>query len=470
MKKLLVVLFFAFVLRVLWLPENFFFGYEQGRDMLAVKSIVEGNLSLIGPWTSIPGFFHGALSYWLLVPLYIVGSGDPLFIITVLISINVAALYFYFRATEELFGKKVAWLALLIIAVSFHSIIYARWLSNPTLVPAFMSILYFSLVRARKEPVYLVLGALCFGVVFHLQSIVAVSLFPAIILSLLIMRIKINLKIALLCFLAFALCMSTYLIFDIRHEFLMFKGLRDFILSSGGGSRVELDQILIQLIKEAEGVIYYGNRLIVLSFVAFSVGMLAKGKNRLVRLVPWVFIIATPLFFYLVGIKPLEHYLMAVHIFIPVALSISLLSIKKSFVVYLLLAVVVYGNLKAIVTRLPENVGIFLYAAQKNYLGDMKRLVDYVYADSGGSDFSYDYYSIPYWHEDAWRYMFVWYGNGKYKRLPVKDRTEVFYVFVEPDEIQPKYQEDWYKKLNSESLMLNSLESGKLKVEKRRVL
>ena len=57
-----VILLSAFLLRIAWLDKNLFFGYEQGRDLLAIKDIIfNKNLTLLGPKTDIDGIYHGPL-------------------------------------------------------------------------------------------------------------------------------------------------------------------------------------------------------------------------------------------------------------------------------------------------------------------------------------------------------------------------------------------------------------------------
>ena len=71
MKPILTVLAIALFLRVLWLPQNLFFGFEQGRDMLAVAKIINfEDLRLIGANTDVDGVFHGVFYYYFLVPIH----------------------------------------------------------------------------------------------------------------------------------------------------------------------------------------------------------------------------------------------------------------------------------------------------------------------------------------------------------------------------------------------------------------
>lgn len=94
-------------------------------------------------------------------------------------------------------------------------------------------------------------------------------------------------------------------------------------------------------------------------------------------------------------------------------------------------------------------------------------LLDYVYNEAGNKPFSYDYYSVPYWRNESWEYLFSWYGAKKYGYTPQKDRTQVFYVFIEPEE-KLNYQKDqWYKGLEENSEFIDKKISGKLTAEKR---
>lgn len=55
------------------------FGFDQGRDALAVLHLVKTlNPVFVGPWTSISGLFFGPGWYYLLTPAYLLTQGSPL--------------------------------------------------------------------------------------------------------------------------------------------------------------------------------------------------------------------------------------------------------------------------------------------------------------------------------------------------------------------------------------------------------
>src|SRR5438309_774481 len=88
----------AFLLRFYLIPQNLFFGYEQGRDMLVVKDIaLDHKLTLIGPKTDIDGVFHGPLFYYLSAIPFLITKGNPIGISAFFIAISsltVIPLYF----------------------------------------------------------------------------------------------------------------------------------------------------------------------------------------------------------------------------------------------------------------------------------------------------------------------------------------------------------------------------------------
>ncbi|MBS3118175.1 hypothetical protein J4417_00650, partial [Candidatus Woesearchaeota archaeon] len=72
-KKILLLLFIIFVLaltlRFLYFPNNIYFGFDQARDAFASLEIVFGEFRVVGPPTSVDGWFHGPLYYYLYAPL-----------------------------------------------------------------------------------------------------------------------------------------------------------------------------------------------------------------------------------------------------------------------------------------------------------------------------------------------------------------------------------------------------------------
>ena len=480
--KIILIFITAFILRILWLQDNLFFGFEQGRDLLAVRQITLGKFTLIGAWTSIPGFFHGALSYWLLIPPFILSNGDPYLITVFLIVINVAGIALFYKAATSLFGERVALLSAILLTISYTAIIYARWLSNPNLVLAAGNGLFYSLVKIRENGLFLVLATIFWAVIFHLQAIVAVGILPAVLIVVLIYRNRISLRSLIFSITVLLLFFSSYIAFDIRHDFIMSKSLFSYftakkIVQSDVYVNNPKNMFLEQFSNEITDNLFPGQKTLAVAILCIllivSVYSLRKEIKGLIIL---VFLFTTPLLFYLVGIVPLRHYLMTSVLILPIFVAFSVEELSKIKLKPLGLAIfliVIFGNFWAIFTRLPqstnlpENKGIFLYPQQHTYLTDQKKLIDYVYSDSAGRPFSYDYYSIPYWKKEAWEYLFTWYGQKKYKSLPSPNRTETFYVLIEPDEIQSSNQDKWYKNLNESSELIYTFTSGKLVAEKR---
>src|SRR3989344_7782994 len=90
----LAVFIIGFLLRAQEsISRNFIFLIDQGRDMMAVKSIVfDHHLTLIGPYTSLGGVFQGPLWYYLLaIPTYVL-KGDPWGTIILMVGISMAAM------------------------------------------------------------------------------------------------------------------------------------------------------------------------------------------------------------------------------------------------------------------------------------------------------------------------------------------------------------------------------------------
>jgi len=473
-RVIILIALAAFALRFAYLPDNLFFGWEQGRDFLKMKEILAGDMVLVGPKTDIGGVFHGALSYYIPLLPFAVSAGDPLFVLGSYLVIHSVSIIFLYKAVRKMFSERVALLSGLFYAVSYSSIIFSRWLSNPNLVPVLAIIIFYSLVKSRENWKYLLVAAFAWAVTFHLLVVAAIILILPILLFLWFEKIKLSWTQLLWPCLVLGLTLSPYLLFELRNNFIMTESFMQHQASIGSLAVSGLgffDQFLQEVV---DNLIPLSPRFSFLFFIIvlfFAVRKLKFNKNAILV---FSFLLASPAIFLVIGTSPLRHFYIIVPVFlsVTVALVVDNLLTSKKYKNYAkaILVIVVLGNLSAYAKRVPVNKANFIHHAQRTYLGDQKNLVDWVYAQAQGAQFSYDYYTVPYFLNDAWHYLFTWYGQKEYgySPVPTEERTDPFYVVIEPNEGIKVHQDNWYGEFKKNlELPLAEAQFGKLKAEKR---
>ncbi len=474
--SLIAIAIVAVTLRIAWLHDNLFFGWEQGRDFLKLREIATGDPTLVGPKTDIDGVFHGALSYYIPFIPYLLFGGSPYWVLLSYIGVHILSMFFLYKSIDYLFSKDIALVSVFMYALSYSSIIYSQWLSNPNLVPALIIFYFYFLTRSEKNPMNLVLVAACWAIIFHLLVIVSISLIPVTVLYSYLRKIKLSFKVLSLSAIVIGLFLSPYILFELKNNFLMttsffsdHRSQGNFLVSGLG----LLDQFLNEVI---DGIIPIAPRFgfLIFIFVVFSAIKFSQKNNNISVILAFLF--AMPLLFLFVSEAPLRHF----HITVPVFLSVLIASVTVTYwnkgnkkISTFLFTVIVLGNIMSFSLRIPNNQANFIHHAQRTYLGDMKEIIDYTYKDANGKEFTYDYYSVPYWKEDAWIYLFQWYGKGKYGYAPEVDRTNVdrtenYYTIIEPNETVPVHLDNWYGEYKKDSELIEVFESGKLRVEKRK--
>ena len=171
-RNTLAILFFifvlAFLLRVLYLPQNALsFYYDQARDAFIVKQILSGDLKILGPPSSTPGLFHGVLYYYILAPAYWLGAGNPTIVAYWTAFLNSATVFIIYYFAYLLTKKRaVGLLSAFLFAISFEATQYAAWLSNPTLAIWSVPLIYLGLWMWLKEkkPLGPIISAIGLGV------------------------------------------------------------------------------------------------------------------------------------------------------------------------------------------------------------------------------------------------------------------------------------------------------------------
>lgn len=474
----------SFLLRIYILSKNLFFTFEQGRDMQIIQKIVfDHKLTLIGPRTSVEGIFHGPLYYYLSSLPFLFSQGNPLFIMYFFIFWqSLGAIFFYFLI-KDAFNKKAAVWGSLLYVVSYGLIVYSRWFSHPPLIIPFSILFFWSLLKISKnqEKFYL-LAALSWTAIFHLDLVVAIFFLPGTVAFFFWQKLKkpsftVLLSTVLILFLFF----SSYFLFDFRHDFLMFNSLKRFLLSSLRPSSVDLLKVLQSMIDrytlEIQDVL--GANLpnftvyfffIPLFFLFFKRKKIAGEKLLLIWLtaLPTIGMIFSPLFglkHYLVGLGP------GMIMLIVWWLTRFDSGIKKNLANGLLIFLIL-NNLWLVKNWLPINRNIFyLLSHQGMILSNQLKTVDYIYQSAGQKDFSYELFTIPYWSQAGWQYLFSWYGAKRYGFLPKEmDKTNIFYIIIEPggDKL---YLDNWLKeKIDPKGKTIEEMNFGGIRVQKRKAL
>jgi len=228
---ILPLIFFVSVLvRFYKLPKYLFFGFEQGRDAQITQNIYQlKQFTLIGPKTDLSGVFHGPWYYYLMTVPYAVSRGNPLaasFFLVLLSSF--VGIIMYFLIMQVLKSKYFAVLAGFASAFSFEFIVYSRWLSNVTLTVPFIALAFLALWKysVSKKSFWLVLSV-AFAAFASQFEIILIFQFVFVYFLLLLLRIiKFpNLKTLFLCLAVFLFVFSPLIIFEFRHDHIIFKSL-----------------------------------------------------------------------------------------------------------------------------------------------------------------------------------------------------------------------------------------------------
>src|SRR3989344_320541 len=115
---ILSLLLLALGLRWYKLGELMPFTYDQGRDLLKLREISHGNLTLIGPTTGLAGIFLGPLIYYFLLPGFILYDGSPMGVGYWMAFWTTLTLPVSYLILKPLVGKWWAWLGYLALVAS----------------------------------------------------------------------------------------------------------------------------------------------------------------------------------------------------------------------------------------------------------------------------------------------------------------------------------------------------------------
>jgi 4-amino-4-deoxy-L-arabinose transferase-like glycosyltransferase len=240
---LTLILIVATFMRLYRIQDYMTFLGDEGRDVLVVYNILHGHLTLLGPTSSVGGFFLGPIYYYLMAPFLWLFSYNPVGPAVMVALFGIATVWLVYIVGKDFFNPRVGLMAALIYAISPLVIVYSRSSWNPNLMPFFSLLTLYCLYKALGKnslKLFFVVGLL-FGVAMQLHYL---SIFLGIVIiiytffSLLYKQKKLGIfkklfKEYLLILLGFIVGWSPFLAFEIRHGFLDFRNIFNFVLFSG---------------------------------------------------------------------------------------------------------------------------------------------------------------------------------------------------------------------------------------------
>lgn len=338
--RLILLLLLATAAIHLWRLDSLItIGGDAGYDLLKIKDILSGDLTLLGSPVGRFGdtvLYLGPLYYYLQVPFLVIFN-DPAGLMPLIIIGRLATTLFVYLAAKKLFNRQTATIAATLSGISPYFLEKLGPPSPPYLVPTVASLIIFMLIaKPRTAKTFVLLGFLS-GFMVHLHYL-GLSVFVALILFIFYGLREQKLKSTAALFFGFFVSIYPLVLFEVRNDFFLSRQIFTQ-LTSGVVSPQALpiiDQIIASTNFLAKDIFAF--RLPVLASALIFIATLAvalkdsKEKLAIYFLVSTLVINLTAVAIYTQPVQP--HYLASVYVplFILVAAMIYALSRLGKFI------------------------------------------------------------------------------------------------------------------------------------------
>ncbi len=454
---ILILLAIAAFLRFYKLGSYMTFLGDEGRDALIIKDLLENrNIPFIGPPTSVGTIYLGPFYYYMMAFPMAIFWLNPVAAASQVALIGVLTVWLVFYLTKLWFGKEAGFVAGFLYAISPVTVMYSRSSWNPNPLPFFTLLGVLSLYKLRKTSNgwWLILTgfSLAAAIQMHYLALILVPIFGFMYLYQLSLHFRNKIKVNNLLmgtvfgFVTFWAMMLPLILFDLKHEYLNFRGIVEMFSSSSSVSITDTNP-LIRI-----GQIY-SNTLIgdhiagkhptlsllvsVLILIPFLVSIYKKVTRQEFR---WVYLMlgiwliggVIGLSFYKQEIY--DHYVGFLNpvpfILLGALFSLEPISrLKNSYYLNYLTAAIF------IILILMVNINRYPFANPPgNQLQRTQEIARFVINDSGEEPFNFALLSERN-YDAAYRFYLDLYGKSS-KQVPF-DNTNQLYVVCEDKECKP---------------------------------
>jgi len=322
-----VLVILALILRVWRINEFAIFLSDQAIDSYAVKNIIEGNFTLLGPRASVGNFFNGPAIYYLMLPFYFVMKLDPLAGRYFQIFLQLATIPFIFLLGKRIGTDMTGYLSAVLFAISPLFIYYSKAAFNS--YPAlFLSVLIIYLMTFEKKKMWhFLIAGFATGVLVQAHYLLYVYAFFYFVYVLL----QRNLKRTFFYLAGILVGITPFLLFELRHGFFNLNAIFRHLSTSRGENAV-LIQKLFQFLTSISQILGYrsvflGTVLIVV--IIFSYFLYCKKQSKINSIYTWSFLaLSASLVVYSGTIQ--SHYLIGIQPVLVLFIAFFVTSLKES--------------------------------------------------------------------------------------------------------------------------------------------
>lgn len=207
---------------------------DVSRDFLVINDIVNNkHLTLLGPRSgAIPGVFHGPLWFYVNLPAFFIGGGNPLVVGWFWFILSIIFLWIIFKIAKKIFDQNTAVLAVLLLSVNsiINPSIGLKNFYNPYgavfLFPIFFWLFYKYTIDYKVK--YLVGSLFILGLIIQFQMAFGVPILIIATIHLSFLLIKRRKLLHLLSYLILLIPLSTFILFDIKNNGLQLNAIMQF--------------------------------------------------------------------------------------------------------------------------------------------------------------------------------------------------------------------------------------------------
>ncbi len=253
-----LILLLAAFMRLYKISDYMTFLGDEGRDVLVVKEILEGNLTFLGPRSSAGDFYTGPIYYYMMAPFLWLSRLDPVGPAIMIALLGIATVFLLFNVGKKIFNPAVGLIAASLYAISPLVLTYSRSSWNPNPMPFFTLLLLYLLYLAvqNKSWKYILGVGVLYGIALQLHYIelfIGVVIFAFVLFSFFYQKrreIKLLLQQYALIFAGFIIGFSPFLAFEIRHRFINFKAIANLAIHGSVGATDLTNKTFVQIIQD----------------------------------------------------------------------------------------------------------------------------------------------------------------------------------------------------------------------------